>query len=92
MTDQPCTHAAGKALHLLDRKEIAYTLQTPFHKAGYRPYSVQFLNSTQDSKIWMMGMVGPLWDLCECLIECGNILQRSVRQICHFILCKKKEN
>ena len=51
MTDHACTHAAGKALHLLDRKEMAYTLQTPFRKAGYRPLGVQCLNSTQDSKI-----------------------------------------
>ena len=52
--DRPCTHAAGKALHLLDRKEMAYTLQTPFPKAGYRPLSVQCLDSTQDSKILTM--------------------------------------
>ena len=64
MTDQLCTHAAGKALHLLDRKEIAYTLQTPFHKAGYRPHSVQFLNSTQDSKIWMIDLWWGHYGIC----------------------------
>ena len=45
---------AGKVLHLLYRKEMAYTLQLPFCKAGYRPVSVQCLNSTQDSTICMM--------------------------------------
>ena len=49
MTDH--AHAARKSLHLLDRKEIVYTLQTSFCNAGYRSLSVQCLNSTQDSKI-----------------------------------------
>ena len=48
------TDAAGKPLHLLYRKEVAYTLQPPFCKDGYRPVSVQCLNSTQDSTILMM--------------------------------------
>ena len=29
---------------------------------------------------------GPLWDLCECQAEFGDILQRLVRQMCHFLL------
>ena len=33
------------------------------------------------------GMVGPLWALCECQVEFGNVLQRSVKQICCFVLC-----
>ena len=37
----------------------------------------------------LSGMVGPLWDLCECQVEFGNVLQRSVKQICHFVLCIK---
>ena len=41
MTDH-APHEAGKALHLMDRKEMAYTYQTPFH----RPFSVQCLIST----------------------------------------------
>ena len=48
------THAAGKILHLLYRKEMAYTLQPSFCKADYRPVSVQCLNSTQDSTILLM--------------------------------------
>ena len=44
MTD----HEAGKALHLLDRKERGFLRYMPSpHKAGYRPLSVQFLNSTK---------------------------------------------
>ena len=39
-------HKAGKALHFLDRKEMAYIKQIPFHKAGDWPLSVQCLNST----------------------------------------------
>ena len=35
-------------------KEMAYTLQPPFYKAGYRPVSVQCLNLTQDRTILMM--------------------------------------
>ena len=46
------THAAGKVLNLLYRKEIA-CVQPPF-SAGYRPVSVQCLNSTQDITILMM--------------------------------------
>ena len=48
MTDHAPMH------YMRDRKEMAYTLQTPFCKADYRPLSVQFLNSTQDRKILMM--------------------------------------
>ena len=33
------------------------------------------------------GMAGPLWDLCEYQVEFGNVLQRSVREICHFVSC-----
>ena len=47
-------HAAGKLLHLLYRKEMEKTLQPHFCKAGYRPVSVQYLNSTQDSIILTM--------------------------------------
>ena len=32
----------------------------------------------------LSGMVGPLWDLFECQVEFGKVLQRSVRQ--NFIL------
>ena len=35
----------------------------------------------------LSGMVGPLWDLCECQVEFGNVLQRSMMQIYHFLLC-----
>ena len=31
-------------------------------------------------------MVGPLRDLYESQVEFGNVLQRSVRQICHFFV------
>ena len=30
-------HEAGKVLHLLDRKEMAYTREIPLPKADYRP-------------------------------------------------------
>ena len=46
--------AAGKVLHLLYRKEMAYTIQSLFCKADYRHVSVQRLNSSQDSSILMM--------------------------------------
>ena len=38
----------------------------------------------------LSGMVGPLWDLYECQVEFGNVLQRSVGQIRYFVLCIKK--
>ena len=40
--------------NLVNRKEMAYTLQPLFCKAGYRPVSVQCLNSAQNSAIMMM--------------------------------------
>ena len=33
--------------------------------------------------------LSPLWDLCECQVEFGNVLQRSMMQIYHFVLCIK---
>ena len=33
-------HEAGKVLHLLDRKEMAYTREIPLSKADCRPLSV----------------------------------------------------
>ena len=43
-----------KYYNLLYRKELAYTLQPLFCKAGHKPVSVQCLNSTQKSTILMM--------------------------------------
>ena len=40
--------------YLLYRKEMSYTLQPPFSKAGLQPVCVQCLNSSQDSSILMM--------------------------------------
>ena len=48
------TYAVRKVLHLLYGKEVVYTLQSSFCKAGYRPVSVQCLKSTQYSTILMM--------------------------------------
>ena len=39
-----CPHETGKVLHLLDRKEMAYTREIPLPKANYRPLSVLCLN------------------------------------------------
>ena len=43
-----------KVLHLLYRKEIAYTLQPRFCKVDYRSVNVQCPNSTQDNTILMV--------------------------------------
>ena len=43
--DRPCPHEAGKVLHLLNRKEMAYTSEIPLPKADYRPLNIQCPNS-----------------------------------------------
>ena len=42
--DRQCPHEARKVLHLLDRKEMAYTRDITLPKADYRPLSVLCLN------------------------------------------------
>ena len=46
--------AGARNLFQIRVKEIAFSLQPPFCKASYRAVSVQCLNSTQDSKMFMM--------------------------------------